>query len=221
MHNAMLNLGGAKMSKSVGNTLLVSEVVKRVRPVELRYYLVAAHYRSEIEFSEESLAAEAAAFRRLEGFVLRATEVTGGVDAEAAPLCADFVAAMDDDLAVPRALAAVFETVREGNTLLAAGDSPALRGNLRSVRAMLGVLGLDPLSEPWSGDARVGGAAERLREVVDSLIGALLEQRQEARARRDFAAADALRDRLKAAGVAVEDTPAGPRWEIAGDSRDL
>ena len=221
MHNAMLNLGGAKMSKSVGNTLLVSEVVKRVRPLELRYYLVAAHYRSEIEFSEESLAAEAAAFRRLEGFVLRATEVTGGVDAEAAPLDADFVAAMDDDLAVPRALATVFETVREGNTLLAAGDSPALRENLRSVRAMLGVLGLDPLSEPWSGDARVGGAAERLREVVDSLIGALLEQRQEARARKDFAAADALRDRLKAAGVAVEDTPAGPRWEIAGDSRDL
>jgi cysteinyl-tRNA synthetase len=86
---------------------------------------------------------------------------------------------------------------------------------------MLGVLGLDPLSEPWSGDARAGGAAERLREAVDSLVGALLEQRQEARARKDFAAADALRDRLKAAGVAVEDTPAGPRWEIAGDSRDL
>jgi cysteinyl-tRNA synthetase len=114
----------------------------------------------------------------------------------------------------------VFEAVREGNTLLAAGDSPALRENLRSVRAMLGVLGLDPLSEPWSGEARAGGAAERLREIVDALVGALLEQRQEARARRDFAAADALRDRLKAAGVAVEDTPAGPRWEIAGDGRD-
>jgi cysteinyl-tRNA synthetase len=85
---------------------------------------------------------------------------------------------------------------------------------------MLGVLGLDPLSEPWSGDARAGSAAERLRDVVDSLVGALLEQRQEARVRKDFATADALRDRLKAAGVAVEDTPAGPRWEIAGDSRD-
>jgi cysteinyl-tRNA synthetase len=218
MHNAMLNLGGAKMSKSVGNTLLVSEVVKRVRPVELRYYLLAAHYRSVIEFSEESLAADAAAYRRLEGYVLHAGVAAPGVEPSVVPPA--FADAMDDDLAVPQALAVLFETVREGNGLLAGGESAALRENLGSVRAMLGVLGLDPLTEPWSEAERGGRTGQRLRDVVDSLVEALIEQRQEARARRDFTTADAIRDRLKAAGVAVEDTVSGPRWELADDSRD-
>jgi cysteinyl-tRNA synthetase len=218
MHNAMVNLGGAKMSKSVGNTLLVSEVVKRIRPVELRYYLVAAHYRSEIEFSEESLAADGAAYRRLEGYVLRASENVPGVFPGSVP--AGFAAAMDDDLALPQALAVLFDAVREGNGLLAEGDAAGVRANLASVRAMLGVLGLDPLAPPWAGAAGAGGAAERLHEVVDALVGVLLEQRQEARARRDFTTADALRDRLKAAGVAIEDTPSGSRWELDDDGRE-
>ena len=127
MHNAMVNLSGAKMSKSVGNTLLVSEVVKRVRPVELRYYLLAAHYRSVIEFSEESLASDAAAYRRLEGYVLRADEAAPGVEPSSVP--AAFAEAMDDDLAVPQALAVLFEAVHEGNGLLAGGESAALREN--------------------------------------------------------------------------------------------
>ena len=217
MHNAMVNLAGTKMSKSIGNTLLVSEVVKRVRPVELRYYLLAAHYRSVIEFSEESLASDAAAYRRLEGYVLRANDAVPGVEPSAVP--AAFAAAMADDLAVPQALAVLFQAVHEGNGLLAGGESAALRENLAPVRAMLGVLGLDPLAEPWSGTGIVAGTGERLREVVDSLVQALIEQRQEARARKDFATADAIRDRLKAAGIAVEDTPSGPRWELADDSR--
>ncbi|MGH8775770.1 MAG: cysteine--tRNA ligase [Jiangellaceae bacterium] len=212
MHNAMVNLGGSKMSKSVGNTLLVSEVVKRVRPVELRYYLVAAHYRSEVEFTEESLAADGAAYRRIEGYVLRAAEnVAGVIPSEVPPA---FAAAMDDDLGVPQALAILFDAVREGNKLLAGGDAAGVRPNLASVRAMLGVLGLDPLAAPWAGGPGAGGAAERLHEVVDALVGVVLEQREQARARKDFAAADALRDRLHAAGVAVEDTPSGPRWEL-------
>ena len=218
MHNAMVNLGGAKMSKSVGNTLLVSEVVRRIRPVELRYYLVAAHYRSVIEFSEESLAADGAAYRRLEGYVLRASENVPGVFPGSVP--AGFAAAMDDDLALPQALAVLFDAVREGNGLLAEGDAAGVRANLASVRAMLGVLGLDPLAPPWAGAAGAGGAAERLHEVVDALVGVLLEQRQEARARRDFTTADALRDRLKAAGVAIEDTPSGSRWELDDDGRE-
>jgi cysteinyl-tRNA synthetase len=217
MHNAMVNLSGAKMSKSVGNTLLVSEVVKRVRPVELRYYLLAAHYRSVIEFSEESLSSDAAAYRRLEGYVLRADEAAPGVEPSSVP--AAFAEAMDDDLAVPQALAVLFEAVHEGNGLLAGGESAALRENLGVVRAMLGVLGLDPLAEPWSGGGRESGTGGRLRDVVGSLVQALIEQRQEARARKDFATADAIRDRLKAAGIAVEDTPAGPRWELADDGR--
>ena len=217
MHNALVNLSGAKMSKSLGNMLLVSEVVKRIRPVELRYYLVAAHYRSEIEFSEESLAADGAAYRRLEGYVLRASETAPGVVPGSVP--AAFAAAMDDDLSVPQALAVLFDTVRDGNGLLAEGNAARIRTNLAEVRAMLGVLGLDPLAAPWAGAAGAGGAADRLHEVVDALVSVVLEQRQEARARKDFATADALRDRLKAAGVAVEDTPSGSRWELDDDGQ--
>jgi cysteinyl-tRNA synthetase len=211
MHNAMVNLAGEKMSKSVGNSMLVSEVVKRVRPIELRYYLVAPHYRSVIEFSFESLAEAATAFTRIEGYVVRATEVTGGVDVGDGPLCAEFVEAMDDDLAVPAALAALQGVIREGNKLLAEGDSAALRGNLASVRRMLGLLGLDPLDPVWS--AR-GGEDTALRSALGRLVEALTAQRNDARARRDFAAADAIRDQLRAAGVDVEDTPTGSRWTL-------
>lgn len=211
MHNGMVNLSGAKMSKSVGNDLLVSEVVRRVRPVELRYLLVAPHYRSVIEYSEETLADAAATYRRIEGYVVRATEVTGGVDAALGIPCADFVTAMDDDLSVPAALAALQGVIREGNKLLDDGDSPALRENLASVRAMLGLLGLDPLDPRWD---RAGRNDERLRTVVDGLVQALLDQRAQARERRDWAAADAIRDRLRSAGVEVTDTPQGARWSL-------
>ena len=210
MHNAMVNLAGEKMSKSVGNSLLVSEVVKRVRPVELRYYLMATHYRSIIEYSDEALAEAATTYQRIEGFVSRATEVTGGV--EPGTPCADFIAAMDDDLALPAALAALQGVLREGHKLLGEGDSDALRGSLASVRAMLGVLGLDPLSDPWI-DA---GGGDGEHAALDSLVHALIEQRAHARAERDFATADAVRDRLKEAGITVEDTPSGPRWSVEG-----
>jgi cysteinyl-tRNA synthetase len=208
MHNAMLNLGGSKMAKSVGNTLLVSEVVKRVPPIALRYYLVAAHYRSTVEYSEEALAEAATAFERIEGFITRATELTGGVDASAGIPCAEFVEAMDDDLSTPAALAAIQSVITEGNKLLADGDSDALRGDLASVRAMLDVLGLDPLAEPWAG---AGGGADA---ALDSLVQALITQREEARAAKDFETADRVRDQLAAAGIEVEDTAQGARWSV-------
>ena len=212
MHNAMVTTAGEKMSKSMGNSALVSEVVQRFRPVELRYYLVAPHYRSIVEFSDESLAESAAAYRRLEGYVTRATEVTGGVDVTRGIPCGDFVTAMDDDLSTPAALAAIHDVVHEGNRLLAGGDSPALQGNLASVRRMLDLLGLDPLHPQWSADADTGAA----HDTVGVLVEALLQQRQDARARKDWAAADAVRDQLKAAGIEIEDTSAGPRWTLAG-----
>ena len=210
MHNAMLNLSGSKMSKSVGNTMMVSEVVKRVRPIDLRYYLVASHYRSIVEFSEEALAESAVAFARIEGFVRRAAELVG--PGELGIPCADFVVAMDDDLAVPAALAALQATIAEGNKLLAGGDSPALRGVLGSVRAMLDVLGLDPLSRIWAG----GADDKAYTAAIDSLVGALLEQRQQARDTKDFATADRVRDQLTAAGIEIEDTPQGARWSMKG-----
>ncbi len=212
MHNAMVNLGGEKMSKSVGNAMLVSEVVKRVRPIELRYYLLAPHYRSIIEFSFESLAEAATAFRRVEGFVMRATEVTGGVDPSGGELSAGFVEAMDDDLSVPAALATLQGVIREGNKLLADGDSDALRDNLAAVRRMLGMLGLDPLDPVWSQGA--GTADAPMRSALDSLVQTLVAQRDDARQRRDFAAADAIRGQLRDAGVDVEDTPHGTRWTV-------
>jgi cysteinyl-tRNA synthetase len=210
MHNAMLNLSGAKMSKSVGNTLMVSEVVKRVRPIDLRYYLAASHYRSIVEFSEESLAEAATAFQRIEGFVRRATALTGPV--ELADVPAEFARAMDDDLSVPAALAVLQGRISDGNSLLAEGASPELTAALAEVRSMLDVLGLDPLSPPW--DRRGDDVASA--HVIDSLVEGLLEQRQEARATKDFATADRVRDQLAAAGIEIEDTPQGARWSVKG-----
>jgi cysteinyl-tRNA synthetase len=219
VHNGLVRIGGEKMSKSLGNSLLVDAVIKRVRPVELRYYLGQAHYRSEIDYSEAALDEAVTAYRRLEGFVLRAAELVAedGSSADMATvssssLPAAFTAAMDDDLAVPQALAIVHESMRDGNAALAAGDVAGTAKQLGEVRAMLGVLGLDPLAAPWA--AGQGSADGDLRAVVDALVGVALAQRQAARARKEFAAADAIRDELFDAGVVVEDTPRGPRWEL-------
>jgi cysteinyl-tRNA synthetase len=124
-----------------------------------------------------------------------------------------FVDAMDDDLGTPAAVAVVYDLVREGNRVLAAGDSPGLRETAASVRAMLAVLGLDPFDEHWAGTGASGDEA-RLTAAVDALVGALVEQRSAARAAKDFATADAIRDRLKAAGIELEDTPQGPQWSL-------
>jgi cysteinyl-tRNA synthetase len=123
---------------------------------------------------------------------------------------APFTAAMDDDLGVPQALAVLHEAVRDGNAALSADDESGTAKRLGEIRAMLGVLGLDPLAPPWAG----GGGDAGLRPVVDLLVQVALEQRQAARQRKDFAAADAIRDQLEQAGVLVEDTPRGPRWEL-------
>jgi cysteinyl-tRNA synthetase len=208
IHNAWLTLAGEKMSKSLGNFLLVTEVVKRVRPVELRYFLAAPHYRSNVEFSEESLTEAAASYSRIEGFVQRGVELVGDVaPGDVPPAFAD---AMNDDLGVPQGLALVHHAVREGNTALADGDKDAVKAAVADVRAMLGALGLDPLAPEWA-DTRADAG---LRQAVDRLVAVALEQREAARARRDYEAADAIRDQLRAAGVLVEDTPHGPRWTL-------
>jgi cysteinyl-tRNA synthetase len=211
VHNGLVRIGGEKMSKSLGNSLLIDEMIKTVRPVELRYYLGQAHYRSEIDYTPAALAEAATAYRRIESFVTRAVEfVSAETGSDQGALPAPFAAAMDDDLGVPQALAILHEAVREGNGALSAGDEAGTAKQLGQVRAMLGVLGLDPLSEPWS----AGESGESLRPVVDALIGVALDQREAARKRKDFAAADAIRDELQRAGVIVEDTARGPRWEL-------
>jgi cysteinyl-tRNA synthetase len=208
LHNAWVTMAGEKMSKSLGNTLSIDALLRRVRGVELRYYLVGPHYRSSIEFSDAALQEAVAAYRRIESFVHRVRERVGVP--EPGMLCAEFTAAMDDDLGTPGALAAVHTTVREGNIALDTGDHRAALGAASSVRAMTAVLGLDPLERQW---AR-GDGSDTASTALSTLVDDLLAQRQEARAHRDFAAADEVRGRLAAAGIAVEDSPDGPTWSL-------
>ncbi len=213
LHNAWVTTAGEKMSKSLGNSLLVDEVVQRVRPVELRYYLAGAHYRSMLEYSDEHVAEAGQGYQRIEGFLARAAEALGvavpQVRPEARPQAFDD--AMDDDIAVPQALAVVHEQVRAGNAALTAEDQDGVRAALDAVVAMIDVLGLNPYAEPW---ASSGGSSSRQTEVIDELVQVVLAQRQDARARKDFAAADAIRDDLDRIGIRVEDTAHGVRWSL-------
>ena len=213
MHNGLVTLGGDKMSKSLGNTLSVGNLLEQVRPAELRYYLAAPHYRSSVDFTPASLDEAATAYRRIEGFVTRARELVGEqpvavVDVSSFPLA--FVEAMDDDIGVPQALAVLHNAVREGNAAMADGDLVLVGEQLRQVTAMLGVLGLDVSA----GDKAGGGD---LRAVIDGLVALALQQRTAARERKDYAAADAIRDQLAQAGIVVEDTAAGARWQLRRD----
>lgn len=212
LHNAWVTVAKEKMSKSLGNDLRVTEVVNRVRPVELRFFLASPHYRSHIAYSDELLAEAATAYRRLENFVERAVELVGVEASRGGELPSSFVDAMNDDVGVPQALAVVYEAVRAGNTALAEGDKDTVATRVAEVRAMLDVLGLDPLDPHWAGD---GGENASLRKVVDSLVGDLLEKRERARAAKDWATADAIRDQLRTAGVEITDTPDGAKWSIA------
>ncbi|MBS2966745.1 cysteine--tRNA ligase [Actinocrinis puniceicyclus] len=211
MHNAWVTMANEKMSKSLGNSVLVADMMRRYRPIVLRYYLGTPHYRSMIEYSEAALEEAAVAFSRIEQFLTRAFELVGATE-PAVAVPDEFAACLDDDLAVPGAVAVLHQSVRAGNTALAAGDKEGAKARLGDVRAMLGVLGMDPLAEPWS--AAADRDAANLREVVDNLVVVALEQRQAARARKDYAAADEIRSRLAAIGIVVEDTPGGPRWTL-------
>jgi cysteinyl-tRNA synthetase len=199
------------MSKSLGNSLLIPEVLKRVRGIELRYYMVSAHYRSHVEFSFEALDEAAKSFRRIESFLDRVPTSASVEPVETTPLPKAFVDAMDDDLGTPAAIAVVHDHVREGNRLVGAGE-PA-DSVATSVRAMLDVLGLNPADPAWGS---LGASDDtRLSAAVDALVAGMLEEREAARAEKEWARADAIRDRIAAAGIAVEDTPDGPKWTLA------
>ncbi|QDP98164.1 cysteine--tRNA ligase [Microlunatus elymi] len=208
MHNAFVTAAGEKMSKSLGNGALVNQVTKNYPPRAVRFYLLGPHYRSTIEFADTSLAEATASLDRIDNFVARASDQVGPVTSVVPDA---FAEAMNDDLGTPGALAVLYNTVREGNSAIEAGDQAAVAEALARVTGMLEVLGLAADDPIWQGQ---GGRDETLTSVVDALVGELLKQREDARARKDFAAADGIRDTLIKLGVEISDTPAGPKWRL-------
>lgn len=230
MHSAWVTAKGEKMSKSLGTGLSVPSVLAEHSAWVVRYALGSVQYRSMLEWSDQALVEAQAAYERIMNFIERAGVALGeqpecaeiaGVSADDLP--ADFVSAMNDDVNVSGATAAIFTAIRNGNTLLSKlddrADGDAARAEVRSalvaVRAMLDALGLDPLAEPWAGAAGADGNGEsREHDVLDALITEQLNARAEARKSRDFAKADAIRDALGAAGIAIEDGPQGSTWSL-------
>ncbi len=211
-HGLVTAAGGEKMSKSLGNDVSAQAALAGHPPQVVRYALGAAHYRSSSEWSEQVAAEAGAAYGRIENFVRRAGAAVGDAPVDTGLSKAswdEFAAALDDDLGVPQALAVVHAGVRAGNALLSAGELPALAATLAAVRRMLRVLALDPVDQwPAAGGGELTG-------VVDALVALAVEARAEARARKDWARADALRDRLSASGIALEDTVDGVQWRLS------
>jgi cysteinyl-tRNA synthetase len=212
VHNGLVNTNGQKMSKSLGNSVYAAELLDQARPIVVRYYLGAAHYRSTLDFHEGSLAEAEAALERIESFLDRADRRLAdtrfaGSGVEIVP--DDFAAAMDDDLAVPQALGVLHDTVRAGNAALDAEDLHAAADARGRVLAMSEVLGINPLSPGWA-----VATDEPAMVALTALVERLLDDRQTARQSRDYAAADRIRDELVAAGITIEDTPSGAHWSF-------
>lgn len=218
MHSAWVTQGGTKMSKSLGNGLLVEEVLKQAPAVALRYALATVHYRSMLEWTAATqdapvgtLEEAAAAWERFAGFHARATEKVGEIPAEevaTAQLPQAFIDAMNDDLNVSVGLASVHEHLKAGNSALAKGDFEATRVHLLALRSMLDVFGLDPAQ--WAS----AQGENKANNALDVLVAAQIEARTEARKNKDFATADAIRDTLAQAGIVVEDSTNGARWTL-------
>lgn len=233
MHSAWVTAKGEKMSKSLGNGLAVPVVLAEHPAWVVRYALGSVQYRSMLEWSDQTLTEAQAAYDRVTNFIERAAAAIGEQPSRdeitaigADDLPAAFTTAMNDDFNVSGAIAAIFTAIREGNTLLSSladranddGARAAVRKTLVAVRAMLDTLGLDPLAEPWisAGDADAGadGGVSPEHAALDALVSGELARRAEARKTRDFATADAIRDALGEAGIAIEDTPQGSTWSL-------
>lgn len=204
MHNGMVTYEGEKMSKSIGNTISPAQMLEMARPLVVRYYLGSAHYRSVLDYRPSSLQEAATAIERVESFLAATQELLkpGREVPEA------FAEAMDDDMNIPRALAVLHEQTRAGNAALAAGEDASEAAN--AVMAMAEVLGLAQLMS-----FNAEGASDAEHEALDSLIQAVLTERADARAQKDWAKADAMRDLLFSAGVKVRDGAEGSSWSIA------
>ena len=210
MHNGWVTMSGEKMSKSLGNVLSIPNVLTKVRPVELRYYLGSAHYRSMLEYSEAALQEAAAGYRRIESFLHRVAELNAG-EIEKGEVTDAFAAAMDDDLGVPAALAEVHNAVRAGNSAVDKGDTAEATAIAGQVRAMTAILGVDPYAPQWRDRDQSNDAA---LAALDVLIADALRRRELARADKDWSTADQVRDQLNAAGIDIVDTADGAKWSL-------
>ena len=211
LHNGLVTIDGQKMSKSLGNSVFAADFLAGARPVVVRYALAAAHYRSTIDLHDGTIQEASSAFERIEAFLTRAGRAVSTGEPSlpsVAPVPEAFGAAMDDDLSVPQALAVLHETIRSGNVALDAGDLDAVRRTRAEVKAMVGVLGIDPDDPAWGVDETPAQAA------LTALVEGLIEQRAAARARKDFTTADSIRDTLSAAGISIEDSVDGTHWSV-------
>jgi cysteinyl-tRNA synthetase len=214
VHNGLVTVGDQKMSKSLDNFLLARDVLAERDPLVVRYALAAAHYRSSLDLTDSSFDEAEVALERIRGFLQRAVRALQDADDDRrieAAVPARFAAAMDDDLGVPQALAVLHETVRAGNTALDDGGLETATRAFADVATMTGVLGIDPLDPKWHGEP-AGPAASAL----DALVQSLISQRAAARASKDWAAADRIRDAVAAAGITLEDTNDATHWSIHG-----
>ena len=208
MHNAWVTQSGEKMSKSLGNTMQVKELVKQVRGIELRFYLGSAHYRSMLEFSPEALQEAATNFQWIENFLNRAKELVGDFEGI---ISAPVKAAFDEDLAVPQVLAQISDALRRGNSAITENNQTQIKTAAAEIRGALNILGCDPFDATFAANS---AASADLTDALDGVIQLALAQRAAARDRKDFASSDAIRDGLAVLGITIEDTPQGPRWTI-------
>ncbi|TXN32680.1 cysteine--tRNA ligase [Lacisediminihabitans profunda] len=212
VHNGLVNVNGQKMSKSLGNSVFASEFLDEARPLVIRYYLGAAHYRSTLDYHDGALIEAEAALERIEVFLDRAERRLEGTQfagqgVELVP--AEFAEAMDDDLAIPQALAVLHDQVRAGNAALDAEDLGGAAVIQGRVLAMAEVLGINPMAVEWH-----TAAHDPASVALAALVEKLLEDRDAARKERDFTSADRIRDELAAAGIQIEDTPTGSHWSL-------
>lgn len=217
VHNAWVTIKGEKMSKSLGNSLVVGELLKETSAPVLRLALGTTHYRSTVEFSEQSLADAKITWEKFVAFVQKATAVAGDVtDIDIEPECLPdaFVQAMDDDLNLASAMAVIHEWVKRGNKAIADCDVDLVRECLTMVRSMLDILGLDPFSSVWVKYADSAQGDNKYAQALDVLVKHVLSDRQIARADKNWVKADALRDLLTDAGIIVEDGASGASWHM-------
>lgn len=210
VHNGLVNVNGQKMSKSLGNSVMAADLLAQAPPLVVRYYLASAHYRSSIDYHQGALAEARAAFERITGALDRVNrECQSSALNEPATVPDVFAEAMDDDLALPQALAVLHDTVRQINQQLDANDHERARASSVSLVAMLDVLGLNPQDS-----AETTASSVAVTHALDTVMSHFLTQRAEARNSRDFATADRIRDTLAAAGIRIDDTPHGAHWSI-------